>query len=192
MFVLPLRMIGIGYAYIQCEVELPGEAGSMAFDYGYIRIVRDPLVAIVTDMTESRTQIMLSAGKSFDAGRKRYGTRGLQFTWFCRLEGETFLDLRFVVDKAFDRSKRHRGCFGFGPGRLTSKDEVLVLNIKEMVKSKKYIFKLVVNKDDRNASAVYEFAVRPLVSISIRLEYITSAIKMHVTGMSYKQTNCFE
>lgn len=176
-------MVGIGYAFIQCQVELSGKAGSMAFDYGYIRIVRDPLVAIITDTTESRIQIMLSAGKSYDAGRKWYGTRGLQFTWFCRLEGEAFLNKteRYVVDEAFGRPKSDRGCFGFGPGRLTSKDEVLVLNVKEMVKSKKYIFKLVVNKDDRNASAVYEFSVKPLVSIFVRLEYLISAIKMHST-----------
>ncbi|XP_078350860.1 sperm receptor for egg jelly-like [Oculina patagonica] len=169
-FVLPLRMVGIGYAYIQCQVELSGEVGSMAFDHGYIRIVRDPLVAIITDTTESRTQIMLSAGKSYDAGRKWSGTKGLQFTWFCRLEDEAFLNIteRYVVDEPFGRPKSDRGCFGFGPGRLTSEDDVLVLHVTEMVKSKKYIFKLVVNKGDRNASAVYEFAVKPLVTIFVR------------------------
>ena len=170
-------MIGVGYVYIQCEVELSGETGSMAFDYGYIRIVPDPLVAIITDVTESRTQIMLSAGKSFDAGKKRSGTKGLEFTWFCRLGGETFLDTTVprVVDEAFNRTKSHRGCFGFGPGRLSSKEEVLVLNLTDMVKSKMYIFKLVVNKDDRNASAVYTFAVKPLMTIFVRLEYYLSA-----------------
>lgn len=169
-FILPLRMIGIGYAYIQCEVELSGDAGSMAFAHGYMRIVRDPLVAVITDITETRTNIMLSAEKSFDAGNRWYGTRGLQFTWFCRLAGESLLDVteRYAVDESIGRVKTNTGCFGYGPGRLTSRDEVLVLNMTEMVKSKKYIFKLVVDKDDRNASVVYEFAVKPLASIFVR------------------------
>ena len=162
-------MVGIGYAYIQCLVELSGDAGSVAFDYGYIKVVRDPLVARITDITESSSSIMLSAKASFDAGRRRSGTRGLRFTWFCRLDNETFLhEMERVVDKAFGRTKGNSGCLGYGPGRLTSRDEVLVLNITDMVKSKKYIFKLLVEKDVRNASAVYEFAVKPLVTIIIR------------------------
>ena len=169
-FILPLRMFGIGYAYIQCEVQLSGDAGSLALASGYMRIVRDPLVAVITDITETRSKIMLSAEKSFDAGRRRFGTRGLQFTWFCRLAGESFLYVtkRHAVDKSFGRVKTNTGCYGYGPGTLTSTDEVLILNMEEMVESKKYVFKLVVNKDDRNASAVYEFAVKPPASIFVR------------------------
>lgn len=166
-FILPLRMFGIGYAYVQCEVQLSGDAGSTTLANGYMRIVRDPLVAIITDITETRSKIMLSAEKSFDAG---FGTRGLQFTWFCRLAGESFLDVaeRYAVDESFGRVKTNTGCFGYGPGRLNSTDKVLVLNMVEMVKNKKYIFKLVVYKDDRNASAVYELVVKPLASIFVR------------------------
>ena len=169
-FILPLRMFGIGYAFVQCEVHLSGDASSMTLANGYMRIVRDPLVAVIMDKTEKRSKIMLSAEKSFDAGRRRFGTRGLQFTWFCRLADESFLDVteRYAVDDSFGRVKTNTGCFGYGPGKLTSRDKVLVLNITDMVESKKYIFRLVVYKDDRNASAVYELAVKPLASISVR------------------------
>ena len=163
-------MFGIGYAYVQCEVQLSGDASSMALANGYVRIVRDPLVASITDITETRRKIMLSAEKSFDAGKRRSGTQGLQFTWFCRLAGKSFLDVteRYVDDESFGRVKTNTGCFGCGPGRLNSTDEVLVLNMAEMVESKKYIFKLVVYKDDRNASAFYELAVKPPASIFVR------------------------
>lgn len=169
-FSLPLRLLGIGYAYVQCEVLLPGDASSMTFADGYMRIVRDPLMAVITDITETRSKIMLSAEKSYDAGGRRSGTRGLQFTWFCRLASESFLDVteRYAVDESFGRVKANTGCFGYGPGKLTSRDEVLVLNLTEMVESKKYVFRLVVYKDDRNASAMYELAIKPLASISVR------------------------
>lgn len=169
-FILPLRIFGIGYAYVQCQVQLSGDAGSMTLVDGYIRIVRDPLVAVITHINEARTKIMLSAAKSFDAGRRGSGTKELQFTWFCRLPGESFLNVteRYAVDESFGRVKTNTGCFGYGPGRLTSKKEVLVLEMQEMIESRKYIFKLVVKKDDRNASAVYEFTVKPPASIFVR------------------------
>jgi len=169
-FILPLRMFAFGYAYVQCEVQLSGDTGSLTLANGYMRIVRDPLVAVITDITETWSKIMLSAEKSLDAGKRRFGTRGLKFTWFCRLADESFLDVnkRYAVNESFGRVKTNTGCFGYGPGRLTSTDKVLVLNITEMVESKKYIFKLVVYKDNRNASAVYELAVKPLASIFVR------------------------
>jgi len=169
-FMLPLRIFGFGYAYVQCEVQLSGDAGSMTLVDGYMRIVRDPLVAVITKINEARTKIMLSAAKSFDAGRRGSGTKGLQFTWFCRLAGESFLNVtaRYAVDDSFGRVKTNTGCFGYGPGRLTSRKEILVLEMQEMVESRKYIFKLVVKKDDRNASAVYEFTVKPPASIFVR------------------------
>lgn len=169
-FILPLRIFGIGYAYVQCQVQLSGDAGSMTLVDGYIRIVRDPLVAVITHINEARTKIMLSAAKSFDAGRRGSGTKELQFTWSCRLPGESFLNVteRYAVDESFGRVKTNTGCFGYGPGRLTSKKEVLVLEMQEMIESRKYIFKLVVKKDDRNASAVYEFTVKPPASIFVR------------------------
>ena len=169
-FILPLRTFRIGYAYVQCEVQLSGDAGSMTLVDGYMRIVRDPLVAVITHINEARTKIMLSAAKSFDAGRRGSGTKGLLFTWFCRLAGESFLNVtdRYAFDESFGRVKTNTGCFGYGPGRLTSRKEVLVLEVQEMVESRKYIFKLVVRKDDRNASAVYEFAVKPPASIFVR------------------------
>ena len=170
--ILPLRFLSLGYTYIQCVVEIKGDAGSMTFDYGYLKIVRAPLVAKITDITrgsEIFTTIKLSARNSFDAERRSDGSLRLQFTWFCRLEDETFSDsMEKVVDAAFGRNKSQHGCFGFGPGKLTSRDEVLVLNRAEMVKSQKYIFTLVVYKDVRNSSAVYEYDVRSQVSIFVR------------------------
>ena len=169
-FKLPLHMFGIGYAYVQCEVQLPGDTTFMTLANGYMRIVRDLLVADITDITETRSKITLSAEKSFDAGGRRFGTRGLQFTWFCRLAGESFLDVneRYAVNESCGGVQANTGCFGYGPGRLTSTDEVLVLNMAEMVESKKYIFKLVIYKDNRNASAEYELEVKPLASIFVR------------------------
>ena len=171
--VLPLKMVGVGYVYIQCVVEIRGDAASMSFDYGFLRVIRPPLVAKITDITqvsESRSKIKLSAKQSFDAELKSNRSQGLHFTWFCRLEGETFsaYSTGQVVDVALGRNKSHGGCFGFGPGILSSRDKVLELNREEMVKTKKYILKLVLNKGARNASAEYEFYVVPQVSISVK------------------------
>ena len=164
--------IGFGYVYVQCVVEIKGDFGSMTYDYGFLNIVPDPLVVRITDIThesESWTTIRLSASNSYDAGRKSHGTLGLHFTWFCKLENETFPDsTEQVVDVAFGRKASHSGCFGFGPGRLTSTNVELKFNIIDMVKSQKYIFKLVVNKDSRNASSEYEFDVKREAVILLR------------------------
>ncbi|XP_022803093.1 sperm receptor for egg jelly-like [Stylophora pistillata] len=168
-FFLPLRMMRVGYAYIQCLVEISGNTGSIAYDYGYIRVVRDPLQAHIIDISESSSKIILSAKESLDTGSRRPGTQGLRFAWFCRLVNETFShEIERVVDKPLGRNKSNSGCLGFGPGRLTSRNEVLTLDITDMIKSEMYVFKLMVEKDFRNASAVYEFTVKPAVSISIR------------------------
>ena len=171
--ILPLSIVGVGYVYIQCVIEVRGDAGSMSFDYGFLRIVRPPLVAKITDITqesESWSKIKLSARQSFDAELKYDRSQGLQFTWFCRVEGEIFATYSTgqIVDIALGRNKSYGGCFGFGPGILSSRDKVLELNREKMVKTKKYIFKLVLNKDTRNASAEYELNVKPQVSISVR------------------------
>lgn len=172
LILLP-NLFDLGYLYVQCIVEIRGDTNSMAYDYGYIKIV-EPLIAIITDLThESRlsTEIKLSANQSYDSGERSMGFIGISFTWFCRLENELFLDstVEHVVDVARGREAGHRGCYGYGPGRLTPRDVLLNLDTRNMVKSKKYIFKLLVAKYDRSASAEYEFKVRSQqVVVSVR------------------------
>ena len=170
---LPLKAIGLGHIYVQCTVEKLGEDTSMAFDYGYIKVVRAPLVAIITDVRQSvglNSTIELSAEKSFDAEQSSNIHLGLNYTWFCRLEDDKFpLSPKCeVADLSSKPRKSHGGCFAFGSSVHSSKDKVLVVNRAEMVKSNKYVFKLVVSKDTRNASAEYELNVAPQASLFIR------------------------
>lgn len=83
---------------------------------------------------------------------------------------ELFLDVIecYVVDELFGRVKVNIGCFGYGFGKLIFRDEVLVLNMMEMVESKKYVFRFVVYKDDRNVSVMYELVIKLLVLIFVR------------------------
>lgn len=169
---LPLKAIGLGHIYVQCTVEKLGEDTSMAFDYGYIKVVRAPLVAII-DVRQSgglNSTIELSAEESFDAEQSSNIHLGLNYTWFCRLEDDKFpLSPKCeVADLSSKPSKSHGGCFAFGSSVHSSKDKVLVVNRAEMVKSNKYVFKLVVSKDTRNASAEYELNVAPQASLFIR------------------------
>lgn len=170
---LPLKAIGLGHIYVQCTVEKLGEDTSMAFDYGYIKVVRAPLVAIIKDVRQAgglNSAIELSAEESFDAEQSSNIHLGLNYTWFCRLEDDKLpLSPKCeVADLSLNPCKSHSGCFAFGSSAHSSKDKVLVVNREEMVKSNKYVFKLVVSKDTRNASAEYELNVSPKASLYIR------------------------
>lgn len=170
---LPLKTIGLGDIYVQCTVETLGDDTSLAFDYGYIKVVRPPLVAIITVVRQAdglNSTIELRAEKSFDAELSSNNHVGLNYAWFCRLEEEKFAlsSKSEVADLSLNSSKSHDGCFGSGSSVPSSKDKVLVVNRAEMVKSNKYVFKLVVSKDTRNASAEHELNLAPQASLYIR------------------------
>ena len=169
--ILPPWEVGLGYAYVQCVVEITGPGGLMVYDYGYINIVQPPLVAKITNVgTDSVSTIKLRAEVLDESGRSLHDVSNYEFSWFCKQDFEAFSSASSVLaDVALGRAKGRSGCFGFGPGKLSSTENVLELNITDMVKSETFIFKLVVSQDERNASAFYEYKpVKPRVSIFIR------------------------
>lgn len=157
------------YFYIRCLIKLEADPSIvLGSDYGYLHIAKPPLVpSLVGDarVTQGVTQtIILDASKSRDP----LGGSAVRFRWFCRRENERFTLTTEPVDIPLGREKRHGGCFGFGPGRLSSNASVLLVNANKMQGNQTYIFDVVVSKEGRDANASNKVRVEIPFGISVR------------------------
>lgn len=157
------------YLYVRCLIKLKADPSIvLGSDYGYLHIVKPPLVASVVGVarvTQGVTPtIMLDASKSRDP----IGGSAVRFSWFCRRENEPFTLTTQPVDFPLGREKRLGGCFGFGPGRLSSNESVLLVNADKMQGNQIYAFEVVVSKEGRNARVSKKVRVEAPFSISVR------------------------
>ena len=150
------RKLSLGFHYIRFVAEMRREEGTRAYDYGYIRIVLpdlEPIVSGPSSIVKGSGLMVLNGEKSFDPnvdGPSRY--QGLNFTWYCRRENEDYSNISSLpVNLPMGRSRDKGGCFGLGPGRLSTRTKQLILDPAEMKAKLHYVVDLVVNKGERTS-----------------------------------------
>lgn len=168
------RRLSLGYHYIKFEAEMRGQEGTRAYDYGYVHVVLPELVSKITGPTsvvKGSGFITFNGGDSFDPdldGLSRY--EGLTYTWYCRRENEDYSNASSLpVDKNLGGPRDKGGCFGLGPGRLSTKTKTSTLDPAEMKAKLYYVVELVVSKNGRTSRiASHRFYVISALQFSIK------------------------
>lgn len=164
------------------------------FSYGLVQIDRPPLVGQITGPVQARKGegvITLDASKSNDPDISSFRDRSgeITYTWFCKREDDfTYAQysarrlqryrFQYRYRKHFMRSIpadvsngrpfTDDGCFGFGPGRLSSNKSVLKVDVNKMKSKYTYVFSLVVSKGRRSTKVYHKLKINPSVFFKVR------------------------
>lgn len=140
-------------------------------------------------VTKGRREIILNASQSYD----QHANCGdsLYFTWFCRRCNETYPENNPVLVIDFPNGNASGGCYGYGPGRFSVQDNVLVLDVDKMEASQTYAIELLVSNGVKSSEAVHWLTVLEKL-FSIRWEgiHITRCrhafcrVKCHILTLS--------
>lgn len=171
-FTLSSKRLSVGLSYVRFISRRPSSSEEPeSYDFGFVRLL-PPLQATIVapNVTIKATGIFtLDASMSRDTGAAADGQRGMTFMWLCRKENETFSNIDTLpVDLALGREPIKGGCFGYGPGKLNSNKNVLMIDPRGMKYRQTYVFQLVVSKDRRTATSIHAVCVTFDISLSIR------------------------
>ena len=110
--------------------------------------------------TKEQGNITLNGSRSNDP----YSTeaRPLTFTWFCRRSHETLPENYSlpVVDAPNDNASLLGGCFGYGPGRLSRRENVINVEVDKMEEKQTYVFELLVSNSVKSSRAIHWLLVK--------------------------------
>ena len=127
---------------------------------GYINVLSAELRAEIFGgdfrTVSSLRQIKVNGSISLDPDVGRGNLSGIQFFWFCRRDSESFSenteDLPHVMFKEVSLHNGNGGCEGSGPRMLQYSAAELIIAAGMLREDEKYVIKLVIRKDTREAS----------------------------------------
>ena len=150
------------YYYASYILRILPDYKVIGYDYGYVLVLQQPPVANISGVSLAAPgdgNITLNASISYNPN----GDSGnpLIFTWFCRRSYEAFpaIDPLPVVDIPNGNASASGGCYGYGPGRLSSVSEVLVVNVDRMEAGQTYVFELLVSNGEKSSRASHSLTL---------------------------------
>ena len=148
------------YYYVSYVLRIFPQLDVIGYDYGYVLVQEAPLVVNISGVsfaTEGDGNITLNGSRSYDPQKV-----SSNYTWFCRRNYEAFSgnDPLPVVDLPNGNSSSSGGCYGYGPGRLSSVGRILVVNVDKMEAGQQYVFELVVSNGMKSSKAVHQLTVK--------------------------------
>ena len=157
------RKVRDSYYYVSYILRIPPELKVIGYDYGYILVLQSPPVANVSGVriaAQGDRNITLNGSLSYDPNAD--SVTPLTFTWFCRRSYEAFpqIDPLPIVDVPNGNASASGGCFGFGPGRLSSVESVLIVNVDQMEAGQRYVFQLVVSNGEKSSKAIHRLTMK--------------------------------
>lgn len=130
---------------------------------GYFKIIKSPLRAGIASGTvvtrQMDTMITLDGSSSRDPDVEPGNHSSMQFTWLCKSQWETFptgptSDMPVV--SLHSGPAYYGGCFGTGVGKLAANNVTVLLDGTYLNIGRWHNVKLIVEKDDRQASIVQD------------------------------------
>ena len=173
------RTLQYGIYYIEVMVEMKNSSTCINYNYGLLHIKESPLQAVIS-ASPSEEQILqrlyrelkLDASGSFDPDVHKSDKTGFKYTWVCAQHGEKIGDIALlpvVTQNVNMKSLNGKGCYGTGPGKLNFTSSTAMLFLNEMVAEKRYVIKLIVEKDKRTSNITYEFELKNKYSFGLEI-----------------------
>lgn len=157
------------YLYISYVLRDPLDNRIVAYDYGYIQILRPPPVANLTGVTtaiKGQGSVILNGSAAIQSKRNK---ARLTYRWYCRREGERFPDDdSHLVDVPNGNSNTSSGCYGFGPGRLSGNKRYLRVDVDNMAAGQTYVFRVVVELHSKASTDDHYLTVMVPTNFTVR------------------------
>ena len=155
------------YFYVSYVLRTSSQLRIKGYDFGFILLLQSAPVANISGAsfaTKGQGNITLNGSRSYDPHPEQGGP--LTFTWFCRRSYETFLenDSR-PVDAPNGNGNLSGGCYGYGPGKLSGRKNVINVDVDKMEEGQTYVFELLVSNGVESSRASHRLVV---VSFFIR------------------------
>lgn len=153
-----------GLYQLLLKVQMPSN-GQSKEARGYFKIVKSPLRAGISGgnavTRPANTVITLDGSPSRDPDAEPGDYSSMQFTWLCKIRWESFptgptSGMPVVTPQS---GPGDGGCFGTGVGKLDSNNVTALLDGSYMNIHWLHDVKLIVEKDDRQASIVQELKI---------------------------------
>ena len=139
----------------------------IGYDYGYLRVKRDPPIASIFGSSYARKgerNITLNGSLSYNP---QQGGQ-LYFTWLCRRIYETFSARYYSADRPNVRTNFSTGCFGYGPRVVNVTTNVLVVNVDKMEEGQTYVFELIITSGQKTFNASHQLTINLETKFFIR------------------------
>ena len=157
------RQVIDSYYYVSYILRILPDNKVIGYDYGYVLVLQQPPVANISGVSLAAPgdgNITLNASMSYDPNAG--SGNPLAFTWFCRRSSETFpaIDPLPVVDIPNGNTSASGGCYGYGPGRLSDVNEILIVNVDWMEAGQTYVFELLVSNGEKSSRASHSLTLK--------------------------------
>ena len=166
----------VGLHYIRLTINTRNYSEAWNYDFGFLRVVRPNIGAQIigpTSVVKFKDTVTLRADNLFDPELKTMiNSTGYIFTWFCRREGEnhTAATNSTPVDFAHGRIRGVGGCFGYGSGKFTKQNNVLIIDPTwGMQTNRTYTIELLASNEERRSQvATHKLFVTSGLQASVR------------------------
>lgn len=150
------------YFYVSYVLRTKPDLSVIGYDYGFILVLQTPPVANISGIsfiTKGEGNTTLNGSRSYDPNSN--GAESLTFTWFCRRRHETLPDNDSlpVIDTPDGNADGLGGCYGYGPGRLSGRENTITVDVERMEGDQTYVFELVVSNGVKSSRAVHQLTV---------------------------------
>lgn len=150
------------YLYVRYTASIKTRSGDYevkTYDYGYVRVLYPPLIARITGSItaiKGNGSVTLDASSSYDPNAMVSNSSALTFIWYCQR----------LPDNVTEQGPSD--CYGPRPGKLSSTEPMIAVDVDRMDANHTYLFELVVSKDRRVSRAFHTLTVNPPYVISLR------------------------
>ena len=156
------------YLYISYVLRDSLDHRIIAYDYGYVLLLRPPPVINISGVKRAikgKGDVVLSTSaisSAFDRGR-------LKYSWYCRRKEESFPvdDLHFV-DVQDESSHNSGGCYGYGPGRLRGTKTYLKVDVDRMEAGLTYVIRVKVKRRSKTSTDDHYITVLMPTNFTVR------------------------
>ena len=152
------------YLYISYVLRDALDHRIIAYDYGYVLLLRFPPVVNITGVTRAikgQGVVILTTSAAL-RGR-------LKYSWHCRRKEESFPeDDSHFVDVPSKGSHYSGGCYGYGPGRLRGSKSHLKVDVDRMEAGLTYVFRVEVKRRSKTTTDDHYITVLMPTNFTVR------------------------
>lgn len=156
------------YLYISYVLRDSLDHRIIAYDYGYVLLLRPPPVVNITGVKRAikgKGVVVLSTSAITTVSLRAR----LKYSWYCRRKEESFpVDDSHFVDVQDESSHNSGGCYGYGPGRLRGTKTYLNVDVDRMEAGLTYVFRAKVKRRSKTSTDDHYITVLMPTNFTVR------------------------
>ncbi|XP_068684192.1 polycystin-1-like protein 2 [Montipora foliosa] len=178
-YTMSAKRFNYGLYYYKISGIIETQIGTSVNKFGYVEVTSSSLVVNIFGDWQVfqgfNKTLTLNGSLSYDPAVGKRDYTGLNFTWLCRRDEETFTNYTELLPVSqplsrFPSTDDRGGCYGTGVGRVEHRSGVpyiLDLNVDRMKGDQGYVIRLVLSKGEKTSSSVHGLRVKEEIHLNI-------------------------